>query len=80
MLGKPIYRRVPFFKGYKFREWSKKEVRGNYFHETTLGALFTIHINLHEIEFSVKQISWKSQKSMKFVKFMALEKRVPYGT
>ena len=44
-----------------------------------LSAPFTIHVNLHEIKFSVKQISWKSQNSAKSVKFTALDKRVPYG-
>ena len=61
------YHGAPFFEGYKFCKWSKKEVRGN------------LHVNLHEMEFSVKQISWKSQKSTKFVKFTAFEKRVPYN-
>ena len=55
---------------------ARKGVRGNYFHETTLAELYTIHMNLHAMEFSVKHISWKSQK---FTKFMALKKRVPYG-
>ena len=45
------YRRVPFFEGHKFREWNKKGVRGNYFHETKLVVLFTIHMNLHAMEF-----------------------------
>ena len=58
---------------------ARKGVRGNYLHETTWVELYTIHMNLHAMEFSVKQISWKSQKSTKSTKFMALEKRVPYG-
>ena len=75
MVSVSDYCRAPFFEGYKFREWSKKKVHGNYFHETTLGTPFTIHVNLHKIKFSVKQIvSWKSQKS---AKFMALEKERP---
>ena len=40
----------------------------------TLGAPFTIHMNLHDMEFLVKQISWKSQKSAKFT---ALKKECP---
>ena len=36
-----------------------------------------MHVNLHKMEFSVKQISWKSQKSVKSAKFMALEKQRP---
>ena len=56
---------------------ARKGVRGNYFHETTLAKLFTIHVNLQAMEFAVKQISWKSQKSAKFT---ALEKRAPYGS
>ena len=47
---KVTYCRAPFFKGYKFCEWSKKGVHGNIFHETTLAALFTMHINLHAME------------------------------
>ena len=34
------YHRVPFFEGYKFREWTKKEVQGNYFCESTLASSF----------------------------------------
>ena len=74
------YRRAPFLEGYKFCEWSKKEVRGNYFHKMTLGAFFAVHVNLQEMEFSVKQISWKSRKSTKSMKFTAIEKRAPYGS
>ena len=36
----------PFFEGYKFCELSKKEVRGNYFCNMTLGAPF---YNTHEL-------------------------------
>ena len=68
------YCRAPFFKGYKFHEWSKKEVYVNYFQETTLEAPFTIHVNLNKMEFSLKQISWKSRKS---AKFMPLKKERP---
>ena len=45
----------------------------------TLAELFTIHVNLHAMEFPLifgEQTSWKSQKSMKFT---ALEERAPYG-
>ena len=45
------YHRAPFCEGYKFCGWSKKGVRENYFHETTLVALFTMHMNLHTMEF-----------------------------
>ena len=44
-------RRAPFFEGYKFVNGARKGVRGNYFHETTLTELFTIHMNLHVMEF-----------------------------
>ena len=27
---------MPFFEGYKVHEWTKKEIQGNYFHESTL--------------------------------------------
>ena len=37
---------------------ARKGVRGNYFHETTLAEFYTIHVNLHVMEFSVKQISF----------------------
>ena len=30
---------------------AKKGVCGNYFHKTTLAELFTIHVNLHTMEF-----------------------------
>ena len=35
-----------FFEGYKFCEWTKKEVRGNYFHKSTLVSSLqsTIHV------------------------------------
>ena len=33
-----------------------------------------MHVNLHKMEFSMKQISWKSQKSTKFT---ALKKERP---
>ena len=38
-------------KGYKFANGANKGVRGNYFCETTLVALFTIHVNLYAMEF-----------------------------
>ena len=37
------YHRAPFFEDYRCCEWSKKGAHGNYFHEMTLNALFTIH-------------------------------------
>ena len=37
------YHRAPFVEDYRCYEWSKKGVYGNYFHEMTLNALFTIH-------------------------------------
>ena len=48
-----IYRRAPFFRGLatNFANGARKGVRGNYFHETTLAKLFTIHVNLHAMEF-----------------------------
>ena len=46
--GHTSYRTAPFFEGYKFCAWSKKGSLGNYFHEMTF---FTIHVNLHVMEF-----------------------------
>ena len=48
----------------KGSEWSKKGAHGNYFHEMTLNALFTIHKLTSDgvsINFLVKQILWKSK-------------------
>ena len=76
------YCRAPFSRATNFTNRAKKGVRGKYFHETTLPALFTIHVNLHLMEFPLifdKIISWKSQKSTKSMKFMALKERAPYG-
>ena len=45
------YRRVPFFKGYKFCEWCKKGDCGNYFHEWhwwCAPPLFTIATHEHK--------------------------------
>ena len=36
-----------------FVNGARKGVRGVYFHETTLAELFTIHVNLYVIEFSL---------------------------
>ena len=61
-----------FLKPTNFANVVNKGVCGNYFHETSLAALYTIHIQLHMMEFhnfSVKQILWKSQKSVKSTKF-----------
>ena len=46
-----IYHRVPFSRATNFCEWSKKGSSWNYFHETTLAELFTVHVNLHAMEF-----------------------------
>ena len=70
------FARAPFFRGLQIL---RMEVCGNYFHEMTLGVPFTIHGNLYEMKYLVKQILWKFQKSMKSVKFTAFEKRAPYG-
>ena len=42
-----IYRRVPFSRATNFANGAKKGVCGNYFHETTLVAPFTIHKLTH---------------------------------
>ena len=34
-----------------FMNGARKGVCGNYFHEATLAELFTIHVNLHVMEF-----------------------------
>ena len=76
------YHRAPFFEGYRVCKRSKKEVGGNYFHKITLVALFTIHVNLHAMEFLFifgEANFMELQKSTNSVKFTALEKRVPYG-
>ena len=67
------------FKGYKFCEWSKKGVCGNYFYKTTLVALFTIHVNLYVMEFPLIFGEINFVEVPKIVKFMALEERAPYG-
>ena len=45
------YHRAPFFEGYKFCEWSKKGSLWKLFSQTTLAELFTIHVNLHTMEY-----------------------------
>ena len=45
------YLRAPFLRATNFANGARKGVRGNYFHETTLAELFTIHMNLHAMEF-----------------------------
>ena len=70
---------MPFFEGYKFCEWSKKGVCGNYFHETTLAALFTIHVNLHAMEFLLIFGETNFVEVAKFTKFTALKKRASYS-
>ena len=60
---------------------ARKGVRGNYFHKTTLAELFTIHVNLHAMEFPLifsEKFFVEVPKSAKSVKFTAL-KKAPYG-
>ena len=44
------------------------------FYTLLLLKLIRIHVTMEFSIISVKQISWKSQKSMKFMKFTAVEK------
>ena len=67
------------FEGYKFREWSKKGSSWNYFHEMTLVVLFTIHANLHAMNFPLIFGETNFTEVPKIHKIMALEERVPYG-
>ena len=62
-----------------FANGARKGVRGNYFHETTLAELFTIHMNLHTMEFPLIFDETNFVEVPKSAKFTALEKRVPYG-
>ena len=66
-----------------FVNGARKGVCGTCFHKTTLAELFTIHTNLHVMEFLLicgEKILWKSQKSVKSAKFIALKERAPNGT
>ena len=74
-----IYHRAPFFQGLQILRMEQKVTSWKLFHKTTLGAPFTIHVNLHEMEFSVKQILWKSQ-NLQNLRNLRPSKKVPYGT
>ena len=45
------YRRAPFLRATNFANGARKGVCGNYFNKMTLVELFTIHMNLHVMEF-----------------------------
>ena len=72
----------PFLRAINFANGARKGVCGNYFHEPTLAELFTIHMNLHAMEFPLifgETNFVEVPKSTKSTKFMALEKRAPYS-
>ena len=65
-----------------FANGARKGVHGNYFHETILAELFTIHVNLHVMEFPLifgETNFVEVPKIREFTKFTTLEKRAPYG-
>ena len=69
---------MPFSRATNFANEAKEGVCGNYFHKTTLVALFRIHMNLHAMEFPL--IFGKTNfVEVTKMKFMALKERAPYG-
>ena len=62
---------------------ARKGVCENYFHETTLAEIFTIHMNLHMMEFPLicgEKNFVEVPKIHEIRKILALEKIVPNGT
>ena len=73
------YRRVPFSRATNFANGARKGVCGNYFHQTTLAELFTIHVNLHAMEFPLIFGETNFVKVPKIHEIYGPQKRVPYG-
>ena len=62
-----------------FMNGARKGVRGNYFHETTLAELFTIHVNLHTMEFLLIFGETNFVEVPRICKIYGPQKRAPYG-
>ena len=68
-----------FSRATNFANGAKKGVRGNYFHETTLAELFTIHMNLHTMEFPLIFSEPNFVEVPKIHEIYGSQKRAPYG-
>ena len=67
----------PFLRATNIANGARKGVYGNYFHEPTLAELFTIHMNLHVMEFLLIFSETNFVEVPKSTKFMALKKKHP---
>ena len=77
-----LYHRVPFSRATNFANGARKRVHGNYFHETTLAEFFTIHVNLHMMEFPLIFAETNFVEVPKIHEIREIygpQKRAPYG-
>ena len=68
-----------FSRATNFANGARKAVCGNYFHKTTLAELFTIHVNLHAMEFPLIFGETNFVEVPKIRKIYGPQKRAPYS-